>query len=327
MLLSSRLKGDPPMPQGSLFRQDVIALIWDFDRTLSPDFMQKPIFDAYGIDEDTFWREVGGLPQYYAKAGVTVQRDTCYVMHLLSYVQAGILRDLSNTRLEELGGAIRFFAGLPEAFDELRAVLDVPAYASAELKLEHYVVSTGLEAMIRGSAIYPHVDGIWASGFIETPAGPNYDPKGEPKGGVISQVAGLLDNTTKTRAIFEINKGVNVAPEAISVNDTIAESDRRVPIQQMIYIADGPSDVPSFSVVQQRGGRTLAVYDPDKKERLRQADELRKSGRVDMIGEADYRESSQTFRWLKLQIEDIAEEIVANRKAAAKSRVTRSPHH
>ena len=65
----------------------------------------------------------------------------------------------------------------------------------------------------------------------------------------------MIDNTSKTRAIFEINKG-----PGIDVNARVAEEERRVPIRNMIYIADGPSDVPVFSVVTQLGGRTLGVY-------------------------------------------------------------------
>lgn len=314
------------MSEQGLFLQNVIALIWDFDRTLSPDNMQRPIFEEYGIDEAAFWAEVNALPGYYGRAGVTVQPDTCYMPHLLSYVQHGRMPGLTNAKLKELGARVRLFPGLPGAFDALNAVLDTNAYRVADLRLEHYIVSTGLEAMIQGSPVADKVKGIWASAFIEQPAAPGYDPQSPPGSGVISQVAGLLDNTTKTRAIFEINKGVNMNV-GISVNDSIPEDARRVPIKNMIYIADGPSDIPSFSVVKENGGLAIAVYDPAEQSRFKQAVELAKTGRVDYYGEADYRDTSETMRWLKLHIENIADRIVAERTHTTQSRVRKGPRH
>ncbi|MEX2016196.1 MAG: hypothetical protein WD873_06115, partial [Candidatus Hydrogenedentales bacterium] len=165
------------MTTKGLYFQNVIAVIWDFDRTLSPSYMQRPIFEAYDIDETMFWAEVRALPEYYRRAGVKVQEDTCYLGHLLSYVKHGKLPNLTNVKLQELGAQIKLFAGLPEFFGRLEAVLNEPEYISGDLRLEHYVVSTGLDAMLRGTPIADHVTGIWASAFIEEPAAPATDLK------------------------------------------------------------------------------------------------------------------------------------------------------
>lgn len=308
------------------FLQNRIAVIWDFDRTLSPHYMQKPIFDEYGVDERVFWTEVRALPEYYARAGVKIQEDTCYLGHLLSYVRHGLMPGLTNAKLKELGARIVLFPGLPEFFARLQRVLDAPEYQDSDLKLEHYIVSTGLDAMIRGSAVAPWAKDIWASTFIEQPAPPGVDLSTGPAAGPISQIAGLLDNTTKTRAIFEINKGVNVDPR-ISVNDSIPEEDRRVPFKNMIYVADGPSDIPSFSVVRKHGGLAYAVYDPDSEQHFRQAVALLESGRVDAYGKADYRENTDTDRWLRLQIERLAQRIIRDRDRASQSRLKPGPRH
>jgi hypothetical protein len=309
-----------------LFLQNVIALIWDFDRTLSPHYMQAPLFKAYGIDEKAFWREVNSLPAHYAKAGIQVQRDTCYLGHLLSYVQSGRMPGLTNARLRELGGEITFFPGVPDIFARLKAILSEDRFRHSDLKLEHYIVSTGLAEMIRGSAVAPHIEGVWASEFIETPAPPGYDPAVPPPGGPISQIAGLLDNTTKTRAIFEINKGVNVEP-SFKVNDNIAEEERRVLMRNMIYIADGPSDIPSFSVVRKHGGLAYAVYAPDDDDQFKQVNGLLENKRVDAYGPADYTEGSQTYKWLRLMVSRIADRIMTERKQASQSRVGKEPVH
>ncbi len=314
------------MHEKGLFLQNVIALIWDFDKTLSPHYMQLPLFEEYGIDENAFWRELDALPAYYARVGIHVQKDTCYLVHLLSYVKHGRMPGLSNAKLRELGAKIAFHPGVPELFDRLDAVVESPAFREADLRLEHYVVSTGLTEMIRGSAIADRLDGIWACEFIETPAEPGADLSGIPKPGPVTQIAGFLDHTTKTRALFEINKGVN-KHEGISVNDMIPEEERRVPFRNMIYIADGPSDIPSFSVVRKMGGLAYAVYDPGSPDQFAQAVSLLENGRVDAYGPTDYRADTPTDMWLRLQVRKIAERIVADRQKSFERRVGPSPIH
>lgn len=314
------------MVEPSFFQQNVIALIWDFDHTLSPHYMQRPLFRAYDIDEQQFWKEVNALPAYYLRGGVHVQRDTCYLGHLLSYVRCGRMPGLTNARLRELGADIDFFPGVPDIFDRLKAVSRERPFAPFDLRVEHYVVSTGIAEMIRGSRIAPMLDGIWASEFIEEPAAPGADLSGAPRPGVISQIASFLDHTTKTRALFEINKGVNVEP-SITVNAMIPEDARRVPFRNMIYIADGPSDIPSFSVVRKHGGFAYAVYNPDSDEQFEQAVHLLEKGRVDAYGPADFRVGAQTDKWLALQVRKIAGRIMDERQRALARNVAREPIH
>ena len=99
------------MVEKSLFLQNIIAIIWDFDKTLTPRYMQEPLFKHYGIDGDVFWDEVHALPAYYARAGINVPEDTCYLGHLLAYVRSGQCADLTNAKLRELGAGIEFFPG------------------------------------------------------------------------------------------------------------------------------------------------------------------------------------------------------------------------
>lgn len=314
------------MPDRPVFSQNIIAVIWDFDRTLSPHYMQRPLFSAFGIDEVAFWREVQLLPKYYRARGISVDADTCYLGHLLTYVQHGRMPGLTNARLRELGQSIEFYPGVPEVFGRLKAVLERAEFQEWELQLEHYVVSTGLKEMIAGSPIAPYLSGIWACEFIEAAAPPGFDVAGPQVEESISQIAGFISNTTKTRAIFEINKGVNKHAE-ISVNDMIAEEDRRVPVRNMIYVADGPSDVPSFSVVKKHGGIAFAVYDPESAEALAQVEHLRQSGRVDHFGAADYSANSGTTKWLQLKVQQIAQRIASEKERSLESRRSAGPRH
>jgi hypothetical protein len=322
----------------TLFTQNVIAVIWDFDKTLIPGYMQEPLFRRFGLnkpeDQKKFWDEVNGLEKFYIDRGAShVSRDTMYLNHLLTYVRRGIFKNLSNQMLRQLGGEIELFQGLPDFFGTLKEIVSSNAhFQKHDVELEHYIVSTGLKEMILGSKVAPFVDGIWACEFVEVAAEPGYlETKQQglfekPTGGVVVDVCYSLDNTTKTRAIFEINKGVN-KEASIDVNDTIAQEDRRVPFEHMIYIADGASDVPVFSILNQYNGRTFAVYPPGDKKHFCQVKELQRQGRVQGIGEASYVNSSLTSLWLQTAVEEIAASIVAKQERLLREKVGRSPKH
>jgi hypothetical protein len=314
----------------TLFTQNVVALIWDFDKTLIPGYMQGPLFRFYGIVEEDFWTEVNALSEEYRKRGYNVAGENAYLNHLLTYVRAGRMRGLNNSLLRKLGAEVRFCEGLPNFFDHLRHfVRDTPEFAKHGIRLEHYIVSTGLAEMIRGSAIAPFVDGVWGCEFIENPLPPGFQSQAElpvDHATEVSQIGMVLDNTAKTRAIFEINKGTNVNA-AIDVNANIAPEDRRIPFQNMVYIADGPSDIPSFSVVKKSGGKAYAVYQQGSLEEFEQSDRLLQSGRVNGYGPARYEPDSSTALWLKLHLRRICERIAADRELALAQRVSKPPRH
>jgi hypothetical protein len=314
----------------TLFTQNIIACIWDFDKTLIPGYMQGPLFRHYGIDEAQFWAETNRLAEHYAKRGYRISSEISYLNHILTYVLAGFMPKLNNRLLRQLGAEITLYPGLPEFFARSKEfVREKPEYLKHELQLEHYVVSTGLAEMIRGSTVAPHVEAIWGCEFIENPLRPGFLRQKEFDLGAdaeIAQIGMMIDNTTKTRALFEINKGTNKNP-ALDVNAKIPPEDRRIPFSNMIYIADGPSDIPCFSLVLERGGKTYGVYNPDRPDEFKQNDALRRADRIDYYGKADYRDGSETCNWFRLQIHAIADHIVTEREAAVAERVTRPPRH
>lgn len=314
-----------PVP---LYTQTVIALIWDFDRTLIPGNQQDPLFDEYDVDARTFWGEVDGLVDYYQARGVRVARDTAYLTHLLTYVDQGRFDGLTRMKLRDLGAKLEMAPGIPEFLEaSKRYVTEVPEFAHEEISVEHYVVSTGILSMIEGSAVAPYVDWIWANDFIERSAPPGYLNKLaiDEAPAAISHLGYTIDNTSKTRAVFEINKGVNKT-STIDVNALMSEEQRRVPIKNMIYIADGPSDVPVFSILNQRGGKTLGVYTTSPANNFRQVRQLQTQGRIQGMAEADYREGRAAYLWLMDSIDQIAREIVEARQKAF-SEIPRAPGH
>ena len=285
------------------FEQNIIAMVWDCDKTLISSYMQDPLFRYYDVDGKKFWAEVNALKARYAEQGISVNSDTSYLNHILTYVKAGLFKGLNNARLREFGKELVFYPGLPDFFGEIKKLIaDDPQYKAFDIRLEHYVVSTGFAETIRGSSIAPYVDGIFGCEFIEDVLQPGFLEGGDTAGlkstaaaaelGLaagpeISQVACALDNTSKTRYLFEINQGSNRYPDTIAVNSSIARESRRVPFENMVYIADGPSDVPAFSILNYNGGSTFAVYPKGDVKAFRQVEMLRRDGRVQMFGEAD----------------------------------------
>lgn len=314
-----------------LFPQNVIAMIWDFDKTLIPGNMQGPLFRHFDIDESEFWREVDGLEAFYRSRGSSlIRRDHLYLNHILTYVREGLMPGLSNALLKDLGAEIEFYPGIPDFLELAKKTIETePRFAEHQISVEHYVVSTGLRQMILGSRLAPQVEFVWACEYSDVVAGPGYETRQDQlftPNAEIQQLIYTIDNTSKTRALFEINKGTN-KNSSIDVNAKIAHVDRRVPFQNMVYIADGPSDVPVFSMVGERGGRSYAVYRPGSHSEFDQAARLLEQDRVDAFGEADYTDGSHTAMWLIHAAEGIADRIVRDREEALNERMGLPPRH
>ena len=212
----------------------------------------------------------------------------------------------------------KYYHGVPEIFKNLQRVVEEnPKYREYNIKVEHYIVSTGMSAIIKGSAVMPYVEAIWGCDLIE-----GLDAE---KHKIISEVGYTIDNTTKTRALFEINKGVPQHPE-IDVNAKMSDALRRVAFPNMIYIADGPSDVPAFSVSKIRR-IDLCHLSQRKQQGLREVEQLREDGRIDMYAEADYREGTTAYMWLTHKVDEIAERIYKTEKESLEGAVSAAPRH
>ena len=180
--------------------QNVIALIWDFDKTLINGYMQDPIFEEYGVDPVAYWKEVNAIPEIYAKKGIRVNPDTAYLLKFIRDAKAGVFKGLNNEKLRTYGDRQKFYPGIPAFFEStLNLLNEIDECREFNIRVEHYIVSTGFAEVIKGSALAGLVEGIWGCELIDS----------ESEESVINEVAYTIDNTTKTRAIFEINKGVN----------------------------------------------------------------------------------------------------------------------
>ena len=298
--------------------QNVIAIIWDFDKTLISGYMQSPIFEDYHVDEKQFWAEVNSMPNEMKEKGVRVNPDTAYLIHFTRKAKDGTFKGLNNAKLREYGAKQNFYAGIPEFLQKSKEILkDDPECKEYNIRVEHYIVSTGFAEVIKGTSLKDLVEDIWGCELIEG--------KGIEEEPVISEICYTIDNTTKTKAIFEINKGVN-KNEKINVNSKMNDTQRRVAFENMIYIADGPSDVPAFSLVKKYGGSTFAIYPKGDKRAFKQVEQLREENRIDMFAEADYTEGSTAYMWIVNKIREYADRIIQverNRRAV----VSEGPKH
>lgn len=284
--------------------KNIIAIIWDFDKTLINGYMQDPIFEDYDVDAHEFWKEVNDLPKKYEEEQqVKVNPDTIYLNRFIKYAQEGKFDGLNNAKLREYGKRQHFYAGIPEIFEHTKKLLDNDAVCKEyNIRVEHYIVSTGFAEVIRGTVLSGYVENIWGCELIE-----------DEEHKHISEIGYTIDNTTKTRAIFEINKGVNKEND-ITVNSKLSDELRRVDFHNMIYIADGPSDVPAFSVVKGRGGATFAIYPKGDEKAFAQVEKLREDSRIDMFAEADYSKGTTAYMWICNKVKEFAENIKQKEK-------------
>ena len=298
---------------------NIIAVIWDFDRTLVDGYMQDPIFKRYGIDASKFWADMEKAKEECSKKAYRVNKDTYYVNYFIKCAHDGTLAGLNNAVLKEAGKEQKFYPGVEKLLKTIKETFkDDPEYSEYGIQVENYIVSTGFAETIRGTSLMPWIDGIWGCELLDGP-----DDHG---GSVINEMVYTIDNTTKTRALFEINKGIGKVPD-IDVNSQIEKSLRRVQFEHMIYIADGPSDIPAFSVVKQNGGLTFAIYPKGDYRAMQQVDQMRATGRVDMYGEADYTPDTTAYMWITDKIRQIGKKILADEKAKIRASASDVPKH
>lgn len=287
--------------------ENVIAVVWDFDKTLVKGYMQDPIFDEYRVEAKSFWQENDRMIEDYRREDILLNKDTAYLNLFVRYAKSGRFAGLNNEKLATYGPKQSFYDGIPDIFKTTKSLLESDALCREyNIRVEHYIVSTGFRKVIKNSAIAEFVEHVWGCDLIDGP-----DENGNP---VISEIGFTIDNTSKTRALFEINKGVP-KNEALEVNMKMTEAQKRVSFKNMIYIADGPSDIPAFSVVKSRGGSTFAIYPKHDDRAFKQVEKMREDGRIDMFAEADYSDGTTASMWICNKIREMAERIKAEEKA------------
>lgn len=298
---------------------DIIATVWDFDKTLISGYMQDPLFKEYQIEPKEFWNENNNRIKELENSGLYVNADTFYLNQMLRYVREGKFKGLNNEKLKKYGQQQNFYRGVEDLFKTISELSQEDKYREHGIIFENYIVSSGLKKIIEGTSIMKYVKNVWGCEFAESE-----NEKGELE---ISDIAYSIDNTSKTRALFEINKGVNIKELNIDVNTAMLHEQRRIQFINMIYIADGPSDIPAFSVVNKHGGATFAVYPTGNKNAFKQVEKMRKDGRIQMYAEADYREDKTAYIWILDKLKTQAEQVIENSRLAIQKLGKGTPIH
>jgi len=262
----------------------VVAIAYDFDGTLSPGNMQEHSFiPNIGMKSLEFWKEAERLSREHEADSVLTY------MNLMLEKAKEARVPVRRQDFKNHGKSIKLFNGVDKWFSQINGY-----GKKLGLKIEHFIISSGLREMIEGTSIAGEFKKIYASSF-------KYDPNE-----VAEWPALAINFTTKTQYLFRINKGALDICDEKRINEFVRMEDRPVPFKRIIFIGDGNTDIPCFSLVKSLGGHSIAVYKPRTKGAKEKAEKLVEDGRVNFIVPADYSKDSQIMKVVKAILDKVA---------------------
>ena len=267
-------------------KRPTVALIYDFDGTLSPGNMQEFGFiQAIGKTPDEFWRQSNQVPE-----GQEVSSILSYMKLMIDEArEKGI--SLTRDSFVSFGKHIELYDGVKEWFSLIND------YGRRHgVVVEHYINSSGQTELIEGTSIAQEFKKIFACSFW-------YD-----ESGVAVWPAVAVDYTGKTQFLFKIAKGIMDISDNTKVNESQKEDDKPIPFSHMIYLGDGTTDIPCMKIVKMFGGNSIAVYSPENQRQHDTARKLLKQDRVNFICQADYRVGGQIYEVVTTIIDKIKAE-------------------
>ena len=248
----------------------VLAICYDFDKTLTPDDMQaQGYIQSVGYDVDRFWEETNELTH-----GNGMDSNLAYMYKMVREAEGNLV--LNRRALMDYGARVKVFPGVGTWFERIRA------YGREQgVLVEHYIISSGLREMIEGTEMARNgaFERIYASSFL-------YNDRG-----VAVWPAQAVNYTNKTQFLFRIEKGTLDVNDP-AVNDWFPDEKMRVPFRNMVYIGDSDTDIPCMKLVNANGGHAIGVYDPvtEKKEKVHR---MIRDHRIRYYAAADYTEGSE----------------------------------
>ena len=254
----------------------VVAICYDFDKTLTPDDMQAQGFiQSVGMDVGEFWKESNALADKN-----NMDQNLAYMFCMKEKAYGQML--FKKQTLSDYGARITLFPGVEEWFERIRD------YGKARGAIvEHYIISSGLSEMIEGTSVAKKgaFERIYASSFY-------YDEKG-----IAVWPAQAVNYTNKTQFLFRIEKGVLDVNDP-GVNDSFAPDEIRVPFKNMIYIGDSDTDIPCMKLVNAYGGSSIGVYSSEDSDKTKVYKMIRE-GRIRYYAQADYSEGKELDKIVK----------------------------
>ncbi|MGI6174028.1 MAG: HAD family hydrolase [Christensenellales bacterium] len=255
----------------------IVALIYDFDKTLSPRDMQEYGFiPSIDMEPARFWDACRERAEKHSMDGVLA-----YMLEM--HCRTKFTKEMLNKQGETIG----FYPGVETWFPR------IDEYGrSCGVEVEHYIISSGLKEIIDGTAIANRFKAVFAASFVYGEDGYAIWP------------ATAVNYTSKTQYLFRINKGILDVTNDEDLNGYTPERMRRVPFSDMIYVGDGLTDVPCMKLTKLKGGYSVVVHTPDN---ARTADNMLLQGRADYAVPADYTQDSELERVVQMLIRRIRE--------------------
>lgn len=269
----------------------VLAICYDFDKTLSPDDMQAQgyIQSVYDGDVATFWSECSELAEKHE-----MDSNLAYMRKMVDEAHGRIV--FTKQKLAEYGAKVDLYPGVEEWFERIRKYGEEHGVI-----VEHYIISSGLKEMIEGTSVAKAgaFERIYASSFM-------FDERG-----VAVWPAQAINYTNKTQFLFRIEKGVLDVNDS-GVNDYFPPEDIRVPFRNMVYIGDSATDIPCMKLVNGNGGHSIGVYDNNTLDKSKVYKMLH-DNRIKYFAPADYTEDSEIDRLVKaIIIRTASNEVLEN---------------
>ena len=256
----------------------VIAICYDFDKTLTPDDMQAQGFiQSVGYDVPEFWKESNGLAE-----NNDMDQNLAYMFKMMEAAEGQVL--FTKDSLKRYGAQVRLFPGVESWFQRIRKYGEEHGVI-----VEHYIISSGLKEMIEGTTIANEFEKIYASSFL-------YNEKR-----VAKWPTQVVNYTNKTQFLFRIEKGV-LDINDLGVNEAFAPENIRVPFRNMVYIGDSDTDIPCMKVVNSNGGYSIGVYNADIQDKAK-VYKMMREGRIRYFAPSDYSEGSQLDELVKAIID------------------------
>lgn len=257
-------------------QRPVLAICYDFDKTLSPDNMQaQGYIQSVGYDVDRFWAESDRMA-----AENDMDGNLAYMLKMVQESEGKLL--FTRQSLAEYGARVKLFDGVETWFERIRSF-----GARHGVIVEHYIISSGLKEMIEGTVMAKNgaFERIYASSFY-------YNARG-----VAIWPAQVINYTSKTQFLFRIEKGTLDVNDP-AVNEYFPPETLRVPFRNMVYIGDSDTDIPCMKLVNSYGGHSIGVYDPVTQAREKVIKMLR-DRRIKYFVPADYTEGSELDELVK----------------------------
>lgn len=259
----------------------VVAICYDFDKTLSPDDMQaQGYIQSVGDEVESFWKESNGLAEENE-----MDQNLAYMFTMIRKAHGKVL--FTKKALMDYGAKVQLFPGVETWFKRIRDY-----GVDKGVIVEHYIISSGLKEMIEGTKVANEFEKIYASSFY-------YD-----KDGVAQWPAQVINYTSKTQFLFRIEKGTLDVNDS-GVNDYFKPEDIRIPFRNMVYIGDSDTDIPCMKLINSYSGHSIGVYNPETKDK-RKVYKMMEDKRIKYYTPADYTEGSELDELVKTIINTTA---------------------